>query len=199
MICKKAVFYGAVLIVFLGLIVSGCERESDSLVDNGGFESLSSIEKTPTGWRYTELPGTRDFVDFIWDEETCFGGDRSVSIKIAQDHPEGEVIAYNWYTSLENWKPTKKYELSARVRTMGLEGPAWICVQCWDESHSEMLNFATTQKDYPVSGTSDWQEVGTVFKVPEGTRDIVVRAGIAAPENNGGQAWFDEVAIRQLD
>ena len=60
-----------------------------------------------------------------------------------------------------------------------------------------MLGFATTQRDYPVSGTSDWTKVRTAFTVPEGTAEVRIRAGIAVPENIGGKVWFDDIDIRE--
>ena len=61
-----------------------------------------------------------------------------------------------------------------------------------------MLKFSTTQADYPFTGTFEWQEIGTVFTIPKDTYKVVLRAGIAAPGNNGGQAWFDELRIRDV-
>ena len=97
-----------------------------------------------------------------------------------------------------NLESGKDYELSCWVKGLDLGEPVWICVQCWDESMPKMINFATTQKDYPIKGTFDWQQVGTVFSVPEGTHKVIVRAGIAVPGNNGGQAWFDELHIKDV-
>jgi hypothetical protein len=122
----------------------------------------------------------------------------SVSIRIHKDYPGDQHVAYNWYTDVLNWESGTDYELSCWVKGQALKEPVWICVQCWDESMTKMLNFSTTQKDYPLKGNFDWQQVGTVFSVPKETHKVVVRAGIAAPGNNGGQAWFDELHIRKL-
>jgi len=29
--------------------------------------------------------------------------------------------------------------------------------------------------------------------VPDGTIDVIFRAGIASPENKGGKVWFDDI------
>jgi hypothetical protein len=92
----------------------------------------------------------------------------------------------------------KSYELSGWVRAESLSGPAWIVVQCWNDAKDEMLAFATTQKDYPIMGTSDWAQVKTVFNVAAGTAEVRIRAGIATPENRGGRVWFDDLRIREL-
>ncbi len=178
------------------LVAPGCQK-STVFLSNGGFEPQSSLQKTPTGWFPTEVPQTRDFVDFIWDNETYYRGKRSVSISIAEDHPDDE-ISYNWTKPVENWKVGNSYELSCWVKGRDLKSPVWICVQCWNKSLTEMTGFSTTQRDYPLVGTFDWRQVGTVFTVPDGTCEVRVRAGISAPGNRGGRAWFDELHIKQV-
>ena len=193
----KKFLVGIMLIVFSVIFVYGCNKSKDFL-DNGGFEPQSSLQKTPTGWYFTEMPKTKDFVKSVWDSEIFYRGKRSVSILIAEDHPEDE-IAYNWTKVVENLEVGKSYELSCWVKGQNLKSPVWICVQSWDKSIRKMIGFDTTQKDYPLTGTFDWQQVGTVFTVPAGTFEVRVRAGIAAPNNRGGQAWFDELHIRQVN
>ena len=185
-----------VLVASSVFFLNGVQGEK-LFLGSSGFESLSSLQKSPTGWHKTEVPKTKDYVEFIWDNETVYKEQMSVSIKISENHPE-DVIAYNWYTDIQNWETGKLYELSCWVKGESLKGPVWICVQCWDEAMTKLINFASTQKDYPITGTFDWQKVGTVFSVPEKTHKVVVRAGIAAPGNNGGQAWFDELHIREV-
>ena len=170
----------------------------DKFLQSSGFESLSPLQKTPIGWYMTVVPEYSNYVDFIWDKESSYKDKMSISIRIHKDHPEDRHVAYNWYTDVRNWEVGKDYELSCWVKGKGLKGTAWICIQCWDESMTEMLNFSTTQKDYLIKGSFDWQQVGTVFSVPKGTHKVVIRAGIAAPMNNAGQAWFDELHIREL-
>ncbi|MBD3220987.1 hypothetical protein GF314_07060 [bacterium] len=177
--------------------IGGCSEQPDRLV-GGGFESQSEFQKTPGDWYPTVVPHTREFVDFEWDDQVAHAGDRSVSIAIDLDHPD-EEIAYNWTKAVPGCEEGETYELSGWVKTEGLSGPAWICIQCWDEAKSEMLGFSTTQGDYPVTGTTDWTQVGTVFTVPASTAEVRVRAGIATPDNRGGRVWFDDLSIRRLN
>jgi hypothetical protein len=167
-------------------------------LESTGFESLSPLQKTPAGWHATEIEHTGKYVDFIWDSTTSYGGRMSVSIRIAEDHPD-EVIAYNWHTTMMNWKPGIPYELSCMVKGAGLRETPWVCVQGWDESMSQMLYFATTQKDHKITGLFDWRRIGTVFTIPEATHRVIIRAGIAAPGDNGGQVWFDELQIQEIE
>lgn len=170
----------------------------DGPLFESGFEMKSSIQKSPAGWSRTIVPRFEEHVEFIWDEEIPHGGERSVSIEIGEDHPAEMTVAYNWYADILNFLPGGEYELTCWIRGRDLEEPAWVCVQCWDETMSKMIGFETTQKDYPLTGTFEWKKAGTVFKVPEGTFKVVIRAGIAAPGNNGGRAWFDDLKIRAL-
>ena len=177
--------------------LGGCSEQSELLV-GGGFESRSEFEKTPGDWFPTQLPHTKEFVDFVWDDQVAYEGSRSVSIAIDLSHPD-EKIAYNWTKAIPGCEEGNTYELSGWIRAEDLNGPAWICIQSWDEAKSKMLGFETTQIDHPVTGTMDWTQVGTVFTVPAGTAEVRIRAGIAAPDNSGGRAWFDGLRIRPLN
>lgn len=188
----------ATLILVACILMStvGCSTKPH-LLANGGFEPQSALEKRPGDWYATELPHTKEFVSFEWDERVVHTGKRSVSIAIASSHPD-EVIAYNWTKAVPACQVGKSYELSGWVRAENLSGPAWIVVQCWNDAKDEMLGFATTQKDHPIMGTSDWTQVKTVFTVPAGTEEVIIRAGIATPENRGGRVWFDDLRVGEL-
>jgi hypothetical protein len=108
-------------------------------------------------------------------------------IKISEKHPTDQIIAYNWYTDIQNWHPVRKYEYSCWIKGKELKEPVWVCVQCWDEGMTKILIIETTQHDYPLTGTFDWQKFGAVFMIPNGTDKVVLRAGMAAPGNNGGR------------
>jgi hypothetical protein len=185
-----------ILVVCVLMSVGGCATTSNFLA-NGDFELQMEQQKSPTDWYATVVPDTKDFVSFKWDDQVAHAGKRSVSIAIAPSHPD-KRIAYNWTRTVPGCNAGGSYELSGWVKTENLHGPAWICIQLWNNAKSKMLGFATTQQDYPITGTSDWTKVRTVFTVPAGTAEVRIRAGIASPENNGGQAWFDDLRVREL-
>jgi len=186
-----------ILLTASSLIISDVQGE-ESFIQSSGFESLSQLQKSPKGWFKTVIKKYSDYVDFIWDNETAYRDSMSISIRIDKNHPDERNVAYNWYTDLMNWEVGKDYELSCWVKGKELKDTAWICIQCWDENMTKMLNFSTTQKDYKLDGSFDWKQAGTVFNIPLKTHKVVVRAGIGAPKNNGGQVWFDELHIRKL-
>jgi len=171
----------------------------DNLLRNGSFEPVGDVEKSPAEWYATRIPATSAFVNFAWDDKVYHSGLRSVSISINKNHPVEQGIAYNWTQAITTFQAGKQYQLTGWVKTENLSGPAWICVQAWDSTDRNMIGFGTTQHDYPVSGTSDWTRIGTIFTVPVGTHDIVIRAGNQAPENNGGTVWYDDISFRAVE
>lgn len=185
------------LVVAVTLSVYATENQTNYLESNG-LEKVSSLQKKPAGWKSTEIPKTKEFVEFTWDDEHSYKADRSLKIKISEQHPDEESIAYNWYTDILNWQHGQKYEYSCWVKGQDLKEPVWVCVQCWNKGMTKMLKFVTTQHDYPLTGTFEWKKIGAVFMIPDNTDKVVLRAGIAAPGNNGGQMWFDEVHVREV-
>lgn len=186
------------LILVLILAPAAAPAAAGNLLGNGGFETGPGSGNRPDGWYATVLQPTADSVGFRWDDEGAHGGDRCVSVMITADHPDQRVF-YNWTAVAAGWQAGRTYELTGWIRTRDLSRPAAVVVQCWDEERKQMLAFASTQMRHPVSATTDWTEVRAAFTVPEGTAEVRVRAGITAPENRGGQAWFDDLAVRAAD
>ena len=174
----------------------GCAREENLLV-SGDFERQTELQKSPNGWHPTVVPRLKDFVNFEWDDQVAYSGERSLSIAIDPAHPD-DPVHYNWTAAVPACRAGGAYELSGWIKTENLAATAVIMVQFWNEEKSAMLGFATTQMDYPITGTSDWTQVGIVFTVAEGTAEVRVRAVVAAPDNNGGKAWFDDLRVIEI-
>jgi hypothetical protein len=160
---------------------------------NGGFETKSLFKSEPVGWYATRLPQTKDFVVFAWDSTEHHSGSYSVSISIDPKHPQDE-IAYNWTRTLDDFTIGKKYSISGWIKTLNCKETAWIVVQCWDDN-KKIIGFATNQHSHPVQGTTDWTLVKSELTVPEGTKEVRIRIGIASPKDNGGKVWFDDIKI----
>ena len=176
----------------------GKAQGTEPFFENTGFEIESSLQKTPEGWRKTTPDELKDYFEFIWDDKTAYQGERSISIKVSKDHPEDMKVNYSWYTDARNLEAGKEYELSCWIKGMDLENTAAVYVQFWDKSMSGMIDYATTQIDYTIKGTYDWQKVETVFSVPKGAYRVIVGAVMVGPDSNGGQAWFDELHIKEI-
>ena len=192
------------LLAALALVagVSGCsgvpadKRPSvtGNLVENGDFEQASPGMNGPEGWYATVLPETEQHVTFEWDDAVAHSGERCVSVAISDLHPE-ERVDYNWTQPVGGCRPGETYELRAWVKPENLRSSAFIVVQCWNVTLSEMLGYASTHQEMPVLGTTDWTPVRATFTVPEDTHEVRIRAGISCPMSKGGKAWFDDVKI----
>ncbi|MFA7418620.1 MAG: carbohydrate binding domain-containing protein [Melioribacteraceae bacterium] len=175
------------------VMIASCQFTSGQDKFNGGFETKSVFNNDPVSWFATRVPQTKDFVVFARDSTEHHNGSYSVSIEINAKHPE-DKIAYNWTRAFEEFKIAHKYELSGWIKTKDLKESAWIVVQFWGENQ-KWLGMNTNQSMQPVKRTTDWTLVRYDFTVPEGTKEVRIRAGIAAPIDNGGKVWFDDIKI----
>lgn len=177
--------------------VVGCGEVEENLLIAGDFERETELQKSPEGWYATVVPQFKDFVSFEWDDKVAHSGNRSVSIAIDPSHPD-DMIHYNWTKPVPACRVGGKYELSGWIKTKNLSDTAVIMLQFWNKEQDALAGHATTQFDYKVTGTSGWTKVGVVFTVPEETGSVRIRAGITAPSNRGGKAWFDDLRIVEI-
>ena len=181
--------------IFLTILISifGCQNTSEQNNFNSDFEVNPEQYGNPNAWFATRIPQTKEYVHFAWDSTEHHSGSYSVSIAIDSTHSQ-DLIAYNWTRTFADFIIDKQYSISGWIKTMNLNETAWIVVQCWN-AEKKMIGFATTQNSHPVQGTTDWTLVKTDFTVPDGTKEVRIRAGIASLKNNGGKVWFDDIKI----
>ena len=171
----------------------GCQGMRTKNNFNGGFEIKKDNINEPEGWYATSMPQTQNYVDFAWDSTVKHSGAHSISIAIDSTHPP-EVIDYNWTRTYPDFKINKKYSISGWIKTINLKTTAFLVVQCWNDNN-KMIGFFTNQGKHSVIGTTDWTLVKYDFTVSEGTKEVRVRAGIQAPDDNGGKVSFDDIKI----
>ncbi|MBN2072308.1 MAG: carbohydrate binding domain-containing protein [Candidatus Krumholzibacteriota bacterium] len=171
-----------------------CGDGQTNFVKNGGFEYELGSGENPDHWNATRVPQMKDFVDLKWDKDFFHSGKRSVSITIGKDHPR-TMIHYHWNQAPLKCIPGLTYEISGWIKTQDLKESASILVQCWDRGMKKRLGLVSTEHDYKVLGTSDWTEVKTTIKIPEGTWRVVILAGILGHANPGGKVWFDDISV----
>ncbi len=189
---KVSLIFSFIICIAFSLTVACTAVQQDF---NGGFESPGLQENIPKGWYPTEWPSTIGHVKFSW-EKLAHSGDYSVSIEILNTHPN-ERIAYNWTRIFEPFEIGSTYEISGWVKTKDLKAPPFIVVQFWSMNQWKLIDLATAKNDKgkELIGTNNWTYLKTIFKVPTGTDQVRVRAGIASPENINGKAWFDDIRI----
>jgi len=192
MLRRKSIFKNILFVFSLFAIISlvcSCQGINNQNNFDGGFE----INPEQNGWFATQVPQTKDFVKFAWDSTEHHSGKYSVSISIDSTHPQ-DVIAYNWTKTYDDFAVGKKYSISGWIKTLNCGETAWIVVQCWD-AKNKIIGFTTNQNSHPVQGTTDWTLVKSDFTVPDGTKEVRIRIGIASPKDNGGKVWFDDIKI----
>jgi beta-lactamase regulating signal transducer with metallopeptidase domain len=166
------------------------------LIANGGFEEVEANSGDPEAWFGTRIPQTAGhFV--LASSPVAHSGKRGVVVEIGDNHPDRQV-AYNWTLLAQGWKAGETYELSGWVRTEDVKQPAFIMAQFWgagEGKEKKMIGGATTQTTYPIKGTTDWTRVTTRLTVPEGTRELRIRAGLSSLDNRGAKAWLDDISL----
>jgi len=191
--------------LFLFFIVVSCSTIDNrapnnppkSLIRNSSFEGTWSVKKDPKGWQATRLFETKKFVIFNWELLEKHSGSKSVSIEIKDDHPQ-KRIDYNWTQTLSSISAGEKFKINGWIKTKRLSKSAWIIVQFWDSANIQLLELVSTQQKYNISGTNDWRRVELIFDVPLNCDEVIIRAGISAPYNNGGKVWFDDIEIEKI-
>ena len=166
---------------------------------NGGFEN-NFDDDNPDGWTSNLLPQTVKYARLAVDNSVAHSGDKSISISISKTHPSTNNV-YNWVRRVDGLKPAV-YELSGWIKTEGIKSSPFIEVECWN-AENKMLGSATTETLNPVTGTQNWKQVKTLFKIPPGTIKVLIIAGIGSSQNfgelsranSGGKVWFDDINI----
>jgi hypothetical protein len=170
---------------------------STSLIANGSFEQPKQKSDDPETWYATRLPWTREHVVLAASPTVAHSGSRSVVVEIGHSHPEMQVH-YNWTTVAQGWQEGETYELSGWIRVENAQRPAFIMAQCWNEDKTQIIGGATTQRAFPITGTTDWIRVRTQLTVPEGTSVVRIRAGLSSQGNPNAKAWFDDLSLVTL-
>jgi putative heme-binding domain-containing protein len=149
--------------------------QTDNLLPNPSFEtnSASGVE----GWLSRAWTGGDEARHEVL--ATGRNGGQCVSIRSAN----GSDAAW---TAKVNALQGKTYELSGWIKTDGLKGAI-----------GALLNIQNTSvKTTAVTGTSDWRRVGAVFVADR--PELEINCLFGGWGNATGQAWFDEITLREL-
>lgn len=164
------------------------------LVYNGDFEDHSLMKQVPVRWFKPRSHTFHDQKIYNWDNEIFHSANHSISIEIPKAHQEIPV-SYYWAQTLNNFQPGQKYKLRAWVKTKNLTRSAWIKIMFPDIFHHSFVLSASTLSSSRLTGTNDWKEIVLIFKIPPGTRRVLLKTGVDALSNQGGKVWFDDIQI----
>ena len=160
--------------------------DAANLVLNGGAEQGKNDQ--PSIWGAASVPAAE--LKMTRDLETFHAG--KASLFISNAHQYDRPTANNWAQSLQSMPVGKTVVLSGWVKSLDADA-ANICLQCWDATGDTMLGFASTPV---VRGDQDWTELKSdPLVVPAATKSMMVRAALSGL----GKAWFDDVAVTQIE
>jgi hypothetical protein len=174
------------------------EAAPRSLVVNGDFEKGPNSMGIAAMWSATRAEQFADHVAFVWDDSVAHGGNRSMSIRVAPDHPD-DIVHYSVSQYILGYEAGATYRASVVVRAENLSDSAFIVIKCYDRAMTKSLATVSNQGGTEVMGTTDWTEITLTVDVPEETGRMMILIGLAAPANRGGKAWFDDVTFVRVE
>lgn len=178
--------------VLLLVFIFACSSKVALDSINGGFENSFDDTGNLDGWTSNQMPQTVKHAHLKVDDSVSHSGRKSVSIFISKT-PQTNTV-YNWVRKVEGLKPGYVYELSGWIKTFEIKNSPFIELKCWN-AENKMLGSVTTEKLFALTGTKNWRQVKTLFKIPEGTTKVLIVAGIESSQNSGSQVWFDDIVI----
>ncbi len=172
------------------------KEKSMPILLNASFEFPNEKTTGPDEWHEARTPKSESRCIMTRSTDVAKVGSASACIEITADHPD-ERVNYNWHTRLTGCAPGRTYLLEGWIKTENAGTSPVIVVQCLDKKN-QMPGFGTTQDEFDLTGTHDWKQVKTQFRVPEGTRMILVRATLPSMKNQRAKAWFDGLTISEV-
>jgi len=101
--------------------------------------------------------------------------------------------ANNWSQVIVDGVAGKELVLSGYVRTeAATEAALWL--QCFSRDPTRVVAANSTENDFTVQGSTDWQRVETYVTAPTATEFVVVRCVL----KGRGTAWFDDLMLVAL-
>lgn len=181
---------------FLLVFITACGSTKTITEINGGFEDYSFSENNPEGWSANYFPQRDKFALLSADKSVSHGGKHSIFIEIYNTPAEDDRI-YNWVRILRN-PGNGVYELTGWIRTRNAERSPYIELQLWSNEGERMISKVSTRKLYPVTGTQGWRKVNAIFKMPERTTKIIIKAAVESRGNGGCKVWFDDIQLEKI-
>ncbi len=169
---------GAGLVTTLVLATACADTAAENLLPNPSFEDVTPA---PVGWVSRAWQGTEGSAR--WEIVSTGRTGRCLSIRSTG----GADAAWTATIALE---PRTFYRLSGWIRTRNVKGARGALLNI------QNLPGALTQA---VTGSSDWQEVSTVFRTGPEPTTLEINCLFGGWGSSTGQAWYDDVAVKPVD
>lgn len=165
-------------------------KSAQIVLENPSFETPAADHGIP-GWNLSQHAGDPAY-DMTVDTSVVAVGKQSFCI--TQTAPE----AYGMIEQHVAAPPEligKTMRLTAKLKTSDVGAEGWSLLLLLADGSDYVL---TGYASHPVVGSTDWQIVEVIGKVPPNTTRFTVGARLA-DSGNGGSAWLDDVQLRVME
>jgi hypothetical protein len=186
----------AALVCSLAVVVAGCSGNEAETAENAASSDLATREVATQGAAAAAPAGDvlaaypADTFDGIVDRELVSldaeGCDGTPSILITAEAP----TTYHLYETGDIDVENALIAFQAKVRTDGLEGDAVLEMWC---IFDEMGEFFSRSLDNPVSGTMDWTDAVTAFRLEAGQNPDNIKLNLVV--TGPGRVWIDDIRV----
>jgi hypothetical protein len=187
---KKLLFSAAVLLITVIMIsCSGLVKKENF---NDGFENLDEREVYPEGWLANNIVDNGNNQIIKIDKKIFHSGEYSILIEIPKSfNPDNYIFKLvRIETGLDAFRT---YQLTGWIKTYGINNSPYIKIEFMNKNI--LIGSTSTKKIQPVTGTKDWTQVNSIFKMPRNANRMLVAVSLPSFNNKGGKAWFDDLKI----
>ena len=174
------------MVLAAGIVFLACGVASaDNVLSNPDFEVRTADR--PARWDLYLMPQEGAYARL---ESPGHADSAAAVIHVPLPYPENPVN--NWSQNIIGAVGGKTFAIKGYIKTQDVH-EAGIWVQCWRKRPLTLLDTATTEREMPVFGTTEWQLVETTFTAPAATEFLTVRCVLRGP----GTAWFDALSLSE--
>lgn len=156
-----------------------------NILKNPGFEDISSLDKTPSGYDLLEPLGKIIFID----EQIKHSGKYSVRLENFGTNPYGHARV----VQVLDLKPNREYQFSAWVKTDAITPLDSLKVMVYQTDMKRLL-----PSDYfapPPKATQDWTKYTFRFKT---LNHDSARLYMGTWEGKSGRVWIDDLEVVEI-
>lgn len=170
----------------LALLLFCASTWAGNLLDNASFELVEGGKPVQWDLFVQPQPGAEGRID----DRTANHGRRSAMLHTPRPY---ETEPYNnWSQNLRARVAGMTLLVRGAIKCEDATGAA-LWLQCWSTNPLRVTCAATTSRESPVTGASDWTHVEMEVEVPHETDFAVFRCVL----KGAGTAWFDALEVAE--
>ena len=159
---------------------------SDKVVVADGRTAAWRKGAPPAGWGAWQADDSKGL--FTWDRESGAAGKGSA---------RAAAVAEGCFIQRCPVRPGQRYAVTASIKRHG-RGRTWLRVR-WQTAEDKWTAQGRDRLFSPAGPAGRWSEIFGVVEVPEAARQLVILLGVSDQPTDQDPAWFDDVALYNLD